>query len=1393
MGYKYNDQHRGSSDLYEKFSSSIINFINSLSQANWEKPWNSKTTFAENISGRQYKGSNQVMLSLASLTKGYNIPVYMTYKQAKEHGATPLRGEKSTPIIHTKPFYKDKEGNSISEDEYNKLPEAEKDNYQKRFGNYKLYNVFNIDQTNYQQIHPEKYEELRKKFVPEPLQVDSSRLYTNEALDRLVNENKWVCPIYNDKQNESAFFSPSTNIINIPSKQAFQTTGNNVIDGQKYYATMLHEMAHSTGVLEGSSRDLTGFKETKKYAREELVAELSAAMVGLSLGFDKKILQNNGNYLKSWLGALRNDPKEITNAMKDVSKATGVIYFKMNEQLKELNQPIISAANAELNMDNAFKVDSEKLKDLPNVERIDNQQTKKKPFPEDKVFTSKELENLYHNQDGLNIIEEYDNKIKASQPVKKEKTLLEIELQYDRINSQYPFVVNNEATRQIAKRIRQAEEITTAYHNNIAAVYGDKWLFSKAAETTQIPKDIYTGKENVLYRATPEELPQYEEKDKKASISVGEDQDPSTNISEAVKAKIESENIPKEQAIKEVMPELKRHTAKQEAEQKQKIAATEAEEIKRKVEQQEQDEKRKRFDTKEVSRRSEEEHRKNEKGDGNLLKIAITSGLLLSALEAAKGNKGIWLNKSGKSNAEFVGQSRPITPYNNLMMNLNADKEGYRTNKYVFSGQNKGDGNAIKSGEHSLPFNWVNWQYQNIETKELISSKEYKALPDIEKSMYASHAERKTNHIFNIDQTLMGKNNREAYISHLKQSGQTIEDIKNFSSIPVYNEQKLTSSYPKTVALFEKDDNMIETFGRSAKTLEQKLKLPSTKETIDDKEVNVVRFNKEHLDNYMRTLLDKGHKVALVNSQDSPQLVKALPNVKEVLWKAQSIAEAVAKESGAKIERVMIPQEAKYDKQSDTITLSSVLDNNPVNERTATLERANSVYRSLVAMIGTEDRLDRLGRSNLLPKDDAKYEKFVQEVSAGIMMARQGLPATISKENQQLIPYWEKEIKENPGKMLAMLERDINNSVDNIQRLANHQQVNYNKIRNEVAPKEVYEAKDYTITTKLSEFPNIDSKEIIIIKDPKNSKADVILPEGASMKMGEEIKGMRKERIVKALEKQGIQEVNFYNAEGFLALKQNNDYFKGKEISMDRLKQYELTGSRAIDIQKDLAPKVPKIEVFTHIKSDEGKWHFFIRPEGEPSFAIEPDPQHLSNYFASRKTNNSNDVKKYLADTYYTLANNQPQLKKDLIMPKIPEGLNLEKIERPTITKDANDRKKYVMATIDDKFEKQEISENLWQKMWQADDMAAYKKAVAAITFAPKIQLEQSSEEKQVSEEKTSVDEHQSSERSKDTTENLIEDLKKGHKTLEPIEEDNVEEVEEVSKEKTIRRGGLTI
>lgn len=75
-------------------------------------------------------------------------------------------------------------------------------------------------------------------------------------------------------------------------------------------------------------------------------------------------------------------------------------------------------------------------------------------------------------------------------------------------------------------------------------------------------------------------------------------------------------------------------------------------------------------------------------------------------------------------------------------------------------------------------------------------------------------------------------------------------------------------------------------------------------------------------------------------------------------------------------------------------------------------------------------------------------------------------------------------------------------------------------------------------------------------------------------------------------------------------------------------------------------------------------------------------------------------------------------------MPKVP-AVDMSKIERPTITKDRDDpNKKYVMATIDGKLMKEPISKDQWNKMWLADDMAEYKKAVAAVTFAPFLKVE---------------------------------------------------------------------
>ena len=73
-------------------------------------------------------------------------------------------------------------------------------------------------------------------------------------------------------------------------------------------------------------------------------------------------------------------------------------------------------------------------------------------------------------------------------------------------------------------------------------------------------------------------------------------------------------------------------------------------------------------------------------------------------------------------------------------------------------------------------------------------------------------------------------------------------------------------------------------------------------------------------------------------------------------------------------------------------------------------------------------------------------------LAAGVMMARQGLPAILSKENEKLIPYWEREIKENP-KLLGIVERDVNNAVETIDNLVAKRKVDYESIRGQLPGK----------------------------------------------------------------------------------------------------------------------------------------------------------------------------------------------------------------------------------------------------------------------------------------------------------------------------------------------------
>ena len=1303
-----------SDEILKKFADMMVKIIKKANANNWKKGWmgvnGSIQGLPQNISGRTYSGGNSFFLMFNTAEKGYKTPVYMTFKQAKEQNLHVKSGEKSVPIFKWGLSIKDENGKRVSEEDYNAMSQEGRATMDVRpFP--KMFHVFNIDQTNLEEVNKKRYDAIVARFkTPEQEIKDTEGMYVNEALDRMFEQKAWHANIQYDKPADQAFYSPSTDSIVLPMKEQFKlgkTPEEVYHDGMEYYSTALHEMAHSTGHESRLDRKFGG-QGTDNYAHEELIAEMTSALVGSTMGFDRKILENNANYLSGWLSRLRDKPETITTIMTDVGKASDMIMEKIDEQRIALNQTPLKAGN---------------------LEGLDEE---------------------------------------LSETKTRGKTLYDLTEQWSSINAQYPFSVDDERTRQIAKRIRQAEQVITAYNANVAAAYGDEFLFSEKAKTTVIPHAVYSGHEQppleVQRQAVvsdPENQNVGNMKEQKAeklrvsqegyihpdrnpsnsdddyddlsedlakgigmeeskedvteNISLSEDSNPQTDLAGVAEHIMETNHVSKSEAEKMAAPIVEeQQTAVNE--KKQKAAQAKQEAVKKADEARKAEDERRR--EVEEQRRREEENRKNDKDGGQASKIFLHAALLLGALELAKGNKGVWMNKAGKSNAEFLWAKTPITPYNNLMMNLQSDQKGYRSNVYAYFDELKDAGDSVRSNEKALPFNWTRWDYQNIATKEVITKGEYQKLPEDEKSLYVKHHSRQTQQIFNIDQTSM--TGKQMYGDLLKETGAKYEELseRGVTSMIKFSE-KLKSNHP-TAIVVARDDNQYQIYGNDAARAGKILGLPVGQTEVDGQKIKSTGFPLDRIDDYLPKLVQAKQWVVVADNLDSAELIRRVANEKDVLNKAYSTAQTVAKSAGIGYERVMVLQDAEYDKQADKIIVSGMTDKDSGNSRQTAIAKANDIYRAVVAATGSEQRLDRLGRNNFLPNDDAKYERFVQDLSAGILMARQGLPASLSKESMQHIDYWQREIKENP-KLLGLLEKDVNNAVESIDKHMQKQIVKYEDIRKDLPLKDLaVNERQYQISTDLAKLPDIDSKEIVIVRDTAKGSADVILPEGASLEDNVEISGIRKDRIKIALGHEGITDVKFYNAGGALGLKEPDDYYKDKTVSVDRLRQYEFSQHRDIDVKPQIAAAaLPKIEIFTPIRDEKGQYAFFFKAENEPSFSVYPNDTHKKLYFDVRGTDKQMDIHNALAQKYYSVAKQHPEIKVDLIMPKV-SNVDMSKIERPTITKDREDpSKKYVMATIDGKFMKKEISKAQWDKMWLADDMSAYKKAVAAVVFAP--------------------------------------------------------------------------
>ena len=357
----YNSDGSSAEDrALERFADMLIEKMETL-QGDWKKPWFTEGSmkWPKNMNGREYNGMNALMLMLQCEKNGYKIPVFCTFDRVsalnfdkdKQGARKPMvdengeklplvsinKGEKSFPVFITTFTCIDKDSHEkIKYDDYKQMSNEEKKNIAV-YPKLQVYNVFNIDQTNLKEARPELYaklEEANKVTIGEI--KGEGKMIDFPAVDAMIEKNGWVCPIY-PKHQDNAYFSISKDEIVVPEKSQF-------INGESFYSNLLHEMTHSTGTEERLNR----FKQgngfgSAEYSREELVAELSAALIASRYGMEKNVKEDSCAYLKSWLGSLKESPEFLKTTLLDVKRASSMITQRIdaiNERIEQGLDPI---------------------------------------------------------------------------------------------------------------------------------------------------------------------------------------------------------------------------------------------------------------------------------------------------------------------------------------------------------------------------------------------------------------------------------------------------------------------------------------------------------------------------------------------------------------------------------------------------------------------------------------------------------------------------------------------------------------------------------------------------------------------------------------------------------------------------------------------------------------------------------------------------------------------------------------------------------------------------------------------------------------------------------------------------------------------------------------------
>lgn len=752
---------------------------------------------------------------------------------------------------------------------------------------------------------------------------------------------------------------------------------------------------------------------------------------------------------------------------------------------------------------------------------------------------------------------------------------------------------------------------------------------------------------------------------------------------------------------------------------------------------------RRKEESRREAERKEKEKQESQKKDDSSTKIItaafLRASLLSTALLSAKDNNRVWLNADAKTAPSFYKTNWEISPYNQLFMSLNSDKNGYATNVYTTFKHE--DSIAIKKGSQSLPYSWTDWSMYKSKGSDpkLITANQYENLPPSEKELYRKEPVKFDRKVFNIDQSLLKETDRKSYnallgdnITHLNDK-QTLASSDGVSFIHD-DYAKFRNSHPNHIAITQLMGNYA-VIGRDSKYI-QKLNIDNVEfsHIIRGKDrMPYADIKSKDLDAAIKAIVSSGKKVAIWNPSQSLNLPNA---IQKIVSNAETTLDSFSKNTGIKVQK-SLTQPTSYDKETDTIILNNKKSVNPGNELRAAVENINAIYFAISQSVANNKRLDISNQFSMPEKDIESVKQLIATVSAGVLSLKQAHPAVLSDQvSHESVESWAQDIKNDPH-LLSSLERNVNNTVNTIEKLVKGEQVDYAAING----KSLHDkTKSFNYVSELNEIAKTDPMSAVIIRDKNNASTSVILSTGIETVSENGVLNNNKFR--QALLQQGDKDIKFYQSGGTLGLNKDDSFFKDKIMQIVSFNGKDVLPQQDLHINDHSQNVSHSFEDVSAVKDDNNRWHLYIKEKGQPYFIIQPDKSDLSRLFEAFKSHDQQsiyDAKTSLGEKYIHLAQSHPELKVDFLMPKVPSQ-DIARIQRAGITRDAQDRNKYlIFATIDGKNYHQEISREDFRRMWKVDNMQSYKNALAAKIFSNVLHEGQSISDTPLKEEKEQI------------------------------------------------------